>query len=214
VTVACGLFARDPGRHRVINWTQRQLSNPSGETRTEIDNYAQYLPAAGVFAINICGLRGEHGYGELAILMAMSYATFSIVNNTLKYTVREPRADSSTLNSFPSGHTGTAFAGAEMLRREYWNTNKFIGVVGYACATVVAYMRVYNNRHWINDVVAGASVGYMSTTLAYWLYPRLFRRMERRHLAANARRKTGDVGYLVLPQVLTAGVGVTCEVVF
>ena len=36
--------------------------------------------------------------------------------------------------------------------------------------------RIYNDRHWINDVVAGACIGIVSTKLAYKLYPLLFRK--------------------------------------
>ena len=36
--------------------------------------------------------------------------------------------------------------------------------------------RIYNNRHYINDVVAGACVGILSTKFAYWLYPKLFKK--------------------------------------
>jgi len=30
---------------------------------------------------------------------------------------------------------------------------------------------MYNNKHWLGDVVAGAGIGIMSTKLAYWMYP-------------------------------------------
>ena len=43
-------------------------------------------------------------------------------------------------------------------------------------APLTAYLRVYNDRHWINDVVAGACIGIVSTKLAYRLYPLLFRK--------------------------------------
>jgi len=38
-------------------------------------------------------------------------------------------------------------------------------------ATSVAYMRIYNNKHWFKDVVAGAGIGIGSTRLAYVIYP-------------------------------------------
>ena len=34
-------------------------------------------------------------------------------------------------------------------------------------------MRIHNDRHWVNDVVGGAALGYLSTTFAYWLYPKI-----------------------------------------
>ena len=30
---------------------------------------------------------------------------------------------------------------------------------------------MYNNRHWLTDVAAGAGIGILSTKIAYWLYP-------------------------------------------
>ena len=32
-------------------------------------------------------------------------------------------------------------------------------------------MRIYNNRHWIGDVLVGAGVGILSVRVAYWLLP-------------------------------------------
>ena len=39
-------------------------------------------------------------------------------------------------------------------------------------------MRIFNDRHWINDVMAGAGIGILSAKIGYWLLPletRLFR---------------------------------------
>ncbi len=42
-------------------------------------------------------------------------------------------------------------------------------MAAYGVATVVGVMRVYNNRHWAGDVLAGAGLGILSTTLVYWV---------------------------------------------
>lgn len=91
--------------------------------------------------------------------------------NALKYTTRIERPDGSSRNSFPSGHTATAFLGAEILRREYWKVSPWIGIAGYAVAAGTGFFRMYNNRHWLTDVVAGAGFGILSAQAAYWLYP-------------------------------------------
>ena len=44
-------------------------------------------------------------------------------------------------------------------------------------ATTTAYLRMQNNKHWLSDVVAGAGIGIASTKLAYWLYPKLQRKL-------------------------------------
>lgn len=53
-----------------------------------------------------------------------------------------------------------------------------IGYAGYAIAAITGYLRIYNDRHYLNDVVAGACIGVLSTKLAYWLYPKIFKKSE------------------------------------
>ena len=63
-------------------------------------------------------------------------------------------------NSFPSGHTTLAFAVATSFSREiggHWDDVAF-----YSLATVTAYARMHDNRHWMSDVVFGAGVGILS----------------------------------------------------
>ena len=83
-----------------------------------------------------------------------------------KYFIDKERPDGRGLNSFPSGHTFTAFVGAEMLRLEYGQEYPAIAVAGYAVATLTGALRIYNNRHWASDVLAGASVGILSVQLS------------------------------------------------
>jgi len=75
--------------------------------------------------------------------------------------------------SFPSGHAAQAFAAAEFMRMEYKDVSPWYGVAGYAAAVATGMLRVYNDKHWMSDVVAGAGVGIASTRLAYWLYPKI-----------------------------------------
>ena len=80
------------------------------------------------------------------------------------------RPDGSACNSFPSGHTFVAFTGAEIIRREYGKEYPWIAVAGYTVAVLVGAMRIYNNRHWAGDVLAGAGLGMLSVTLTYWIF--------------------------------------------
>ena len=78
----------------------------------------------------------------------------------------EERPDGSAFNSFPSGHSATAFMGAELVRHEYgWGW----GGAAYALATSVAVLRVVHQRHWWWDTLAGAGVGILSANIGYWL---------------------------------------------
>lgn len=201
IATASALFVKTPKLVQAREWMQHQLANKTGQPRTKVDDYIQYAPMVASYALYFCGVKGEHNLLDRTLILAMSYATFAVVNHTMKFAFSEKRPNTGALNSFPSGHTGTVFVGAEFLRREYWHTNKWIGVAGYACALAVAYLRVYNNRHWVNDVVGGAAIGYMSTALAYWLYPKIFRRRAALHREELLRRidPEGQAAFTPLP---------------
>lgn len=141
-----------------------------------IDNYTQFVPGAVVFVLNGLGIKGKHNWKDAALIYGGSIAISTAIVVPLKNITKVERPDVSALNSFPSGHTAIAFASAEFLRREYWNTSPWIGVAGYAMATSTGLLRMYNNRHWFSDVVAGAGVGIASTTLSYLIYDKVLKK--------------------------------------
>jgi membrane-associated phospholipid phosphatase len=61
-------------------------------------------------------------------------------------------------NSFPSGHTTAVFAVASVVATQYRET-KWVPVTAYSMATLVGLSRIYDNKHWLTDVVAGATIG-------------------------------------------------------
>jgi len=70
---------------------------------------------------------------------------------------------SSDRQSFPSGHTTTAFAAAAAvtseMRRLHPETVWYVAPVLYGGATLVGLSRMYHNKHWASDVVLGAAIG-------------------------------------------------------
>jgi membrane-associated phospholipid phosphatase len=68
--------------------------------------------------------------------------------------------------SFPSGHTTAAFATAAAAAHEIeriWGGNEFlIGLLTYGPATFVGLARMFDDKHWASDVVAGAAIGAFS----------------------------------------------------
>jgi len=141
------------------------------------DNYLQYAPAAAVYALNAAGVHGANNFRDRTIIYGISSLIMGTTVYAVKNITKEPRPDGSNDLSFPSGHTATAFASAEFLRQEYKNVSPWYGIAGYAAATVTGYLRLYNNKHWLGDVIAGAGVGIISTKLAYWMYPAIKRKL-------------------------------------
>ena len=136
-----------------------------------IDNYLQFLPAAAVYGLNIVGIKGKHDFIDRTVSYLLSNLFLNASVLSFKTITRQQRPDGSSYNSFPSGHTTEAFASAEFLRQEYNNVSPWYGIAGYAVATTTGLLRMYNNKHWLSDVVSGAGFGIASAKLAYWLYP-------------------------------------------
>lgn len=137
-----------------------------------IDNYLQYSPLAASYLLKLCGVPSRHDWKTMTFLSATSLLTMAVVVQIPKQTTHILRPDGRNDNSFPSGHTATAFATAEILRLEYHEVSPWIGVAGYAAAATTGFLRMYNRRHWAGDVLAGAGIGFLSTHLNYWLYDR------------------------------------------
>ncbi len=144
--------------------------------KTEIDNYTQFFGPVMATGLKIAGVEGRSDWGRYLASTAMSYGFMALFVNSIKYTAKEMRPDGSTRNSWPSGHTATAFVGATILHKEYGLTRSpWYSVAGYGVATATGVMRVLNNRHWVSDVLSGAGVGIMSGELAYAMSDLLFK---------------------------------------
>lgn len=68
--------------------------------------------------------------------------------------------------SFPSGHSTTAFAAAAAVTDEtsiWWPRSTWVvGPVMYGGASLVGLSRMYHNKHWASDVALGAMIGTFS----------------------------------------------------
>ena len=144
--------------------------------KTGIDDYTQFFGPAMVVGLKLGGYEGRSDWPRLLASAGMSYAIMAGFVNGIKYTAKEMRPDGSSANSWPSGHTATAFVGATLLHKEYGLTRSpWWSVAGYGVATATGVMRVLNNRHWISDVMSGAGIGIMSTELGYALCDLMFK---------------------------------------
>lgn len=144
--------------------------------KTGIDDYTQFFGPAMVVGLKLGGYEGRSDWPRLLASAGASYAIMAAFVNGIKYTAKEMRPDGSSANSWPSGHTATAFVGASLLHKEYGLTRSpWWSVAGYGVATATGVMRVLNNRHWVSDVMSGAGIGIMSTELGYALCDLMFK---------------------------------------
>lgn len=139
------------------------------EFHDPIDDYLQYIPFVAVYAIDLAGIKSKHKAVRKLTTIGTAIALNLVVIQGLKYSIAEPRPDGSSNNSFPSGHTATAFMGAHIFHKEYGHRSPFYSIAGYMLASVTGVYRQLNNRHWISDVMAGAGIGIGITELAYFL---------------------------------------------
>lgn len=162
-----------------------------------IDNYLMFAPALSVYGLNAIGIKGKNNTRDRTMIYLLS----SIIQNTVVFSVKklsgQLRPDGSSYTSFPSGHTATAFVSAEFMRQEYKDVSPWYGVAGYSMAAATGYLRMYNNKHWFSDVIAGAGVGILSTKVAYWIYPSIKRTLF----------KNKPVNTMILPYYQNGGGG-------
>ena len=166
----------DKAMFRVNNDKGKKNTQLLTNFKTGIDDYSQFFGPAMVVGLKLGGYEGRSDWPRLLASAGMSYGIMALLVNGIKYTAKEMRPDGSSANSWPSGHTATAFVGATLLHKEYGLTRSpWFSVAGYGVAAATGVMRVLNNRHWVSDVMSGASIGIMSAELGYALCDLLFK---------------------------------------
>jgi membrane-associated phospholipid phosphatase len=135
------------------------------------DDVLQFSPALMVYGLNIAGIKGRNNVFDQTMIYVMSNLILNGTVQSIKNSSNEQRPDLSDYRSFPSGHTAEAFASAEFLREEYKDKSPWYGYLGYGMAVTTGCLRMYHQKHWVSDVVAGAGLGIISTRLSYILYP-------------------------------------------
>jgi len=144
--------------------------------RFPYDDYLQFAPGVAVFGLKVAGVDGYSDWGRLLTSVSISGASTVILVSGMKYVIDKERPDGSNRNSFPSGHTATAFMTATWLHKEYGLTRSpLYSIAGYGAATLTGLGRQLNNKHWFSDVLFGAGLGYLCVELGYWAGDLIFK---------------------------------------
>lgn len=171
VLIGYGLVGIESDGLKFFNSEIKEEIKEHIDEKFTIDDISQYTPFLSVYGLNALGIKGKNNFKDRTIILGTAYLIMGASVNGLKNIAGVERPDGTSRNSFPSGHTATAFMGAEFLYQEYKDVSVWYGISGYLVATGTGFFRMYNNRHWLTDVAAGAGIGILSTKIAYWVHP-------------------------------------------
>jgi len=127
-------------------------------TLTRLGDYTQVIVPAYAFGLAM----NESGWGG-AQEFALSFATTEAAVYGLKAIVKEKRPNKKDNNSFPSGHTASAFSGATFIHKRYGIKR---AIIPYVLAAFTGYTRVAGEKHHWHDVIAGAAISSAMT----WIF--------------------------------------------
>lgn len=121
---------------------------------------------------------------RFAILTVITYAISGLITQIIKHIVQSPRPlnylqnldilhkiegiDIYYFNSFPSGHTATAFSFFLLL--SLITKNKRISFIFFLFAFFVGLSRIYLLQHFLVDVWAGSFIGVVITFIFYFIF--------------------------------------------
>ncbi len=200
VLLAAGIYGTMD--KRLDHQVQDRAAQWGGDTF--VDDILPIVSPTAVYVLNWCNVRGKHNFVDRTVIIGTAAVLTVGSVYLLKSTTSVTRPDGSGDDSFPSMHTAIAFAGAEFLRQEYEDRSVWYGVAGYTLAAGTGFLRIYNNKHWLSDVLAGAGIGILTTKAAYWLYPEI------RKVYAGTKLDHA----LIIPWGNTRTLGLSLSVVF
>ncbi|TRW27328.1 phosphatase PAP2 family protein [Flavobacterium zepuense] len=192
--IAYGAIGLNSTWIKSINRDIRSRVRPGIDSRLTIDDFSRYVPVATVYGLNLAGVQGKHNFKDRTVIILTSLVLVNVTVASLKEVVHVRRPDGTSNDSFPSGHTTSAFAGAEFLYQEYKDVSVWYGIGGYAIAAGTGIFRIYNDRHWFTDVITGAGIGILGTKAAYWMHPFI-----QRTLFGSKEKNNTKVSGLILP---------------
>lgn len=148
----------DDALHAAVQSSRGPLLEPVARA---VSDRSRVALAAGALVALVAG--GAARAAALEVVIALVPVNLAVEG--LKRATFRARPDGEHKRSnaaFPSSHAANAFAVATVIVRRW----RRAGLAALALASVVAWSRVYLNRHWPSDVVAGALLAVGLTLLA------------------------------------------------
>jgi membrane-associated phospholipid phosphatase len=159
--------------HNDLPWS-RHVAAHDTPAQVRLANFVQPLGqpvaiGAGALAWGVAWWVGRPGLMHAAQRADLAMLAAGATTIAIKEAVGRERPDESpgdatvfhpftSHDAFPSGHATLAFAAATVLDRE--TRARWVPMVAYPAAGLVAWSRLHDRRHWTSDVLAGAAIGF------------------------------------------------------
>lgn len=140
------------------------------------DDFLPYLPLIVMVGLKIAKVPSRSNWKQMLVSTLFSFALMLLIVLSMKSFTGVLRPDGSNLFSFPSGHTATAFTASCLLYKEYGSKSRWVASAIYLQAVLTGLSRLFNNRHWLSDVLAGATIGTIAVEVGYYLTALLFKK--------------------------------------
>ncbi|TKK67507.1 phosphatase PAP2 family protein [Ilyomonas limi] len=144
---------------------QRKLQKLQPKKHFDVDVFLKWAPIVALFALDVLDKKDKDKLEKHLIEAAVAEVLLNAAVQPLKYIYKRPRPNGK-LKSFPSAHTATSFLGSELLHQEWKDRQPALSCTGYVVSAGTAVLRMYHNKHWFSDVLAGAVLGVLSAKLS------------------------------------------------
>lgn len=145
-----------------VNKLDKKIHDYLPESNTKgsnpVDTFLKYSPFILLLILHREGFKTKSRFKKFFLKMLIGTIMLEIASNVLKASIKRVRPNGQP-HSFPSLHTATCIFGAEILRSELKENYPGVSSSGYVISAITALLRMYHNKHWFSDIVAGALLG-------------------------------------------------------
>ena len=143
--------------HRVAE----QTADPSHPLGTALEHATQpiIVSAAALAVFTASRFSSTPRFRAVSYDWLTALCVNAVYTTALKAAIGRERPNGQDQKSFPSGHSSSAFAVATVAEAHFgWKG----GLPAYTLASLVAWSRLQREKHYLSDVLAGATLGYLS----------------------------------------------------